>query len=43
LPNVVDDLFANEGQFGEKLQFTLCVGIVGGYMTIGGYDKIRHD
>ena len=40
---MVDDLFANEARFGEKLQFSLCVGINGGYMSVGGYDRIRHE
>lgn len=43
LPNVVDDLFYSK-HTSKSLMFSLCYNrFEGGYMSIGGYDSIRHE
>lgn len=40
-PNLVDSLSEREASL-IKPQFSLCIGRLNGYMTIGQYDKSRH-
>ncbi|CAD8180450.1 unnamed protein product [Paramecium pentaurelia] len=39
-PNIVDDIHDQEN--GMKLFFSICIGRINGYMTIGQYDFSRH-
>ena len=39
VPNVIDDLFY---QHKDALEFSICLGNEGGYMSIGGYSRYFH-